>query len=152
MATYRTTDPFRDLERLFTPLRQTPNAPGMPLDLYRTGDSYVANIDLPGVDPASIDVDVEDRTLTVRAERAGSAPEGAEWLTHERPAGTFARQLTLGYGVALDKIEATYSDGVLSLTIPVADEARARKIAVTHGSGTTTIGSEDAPTEVTQQN
>ncbi|MGC5617480.1 Hsp20/alpha crystallin family protein [Georgenia sp. Z1491] len=139
MATYRTADPFRELERMLNPMRQSPSSPGMPLDLYRTGDSYVATIDLPGVDPASIDVDVEDRTLTVRAERTAGAPEDAEWLTHERPSGTFARQLTLGYGVALDRIEATYTDGVLSLTIPVAEENRARKITVTHGAGATPI-------------
>ncbi|MGO1560305.1 COG0071: Molecular chaperone (small heat shock protein) [Actinomycetales bacterium JB111] len=136
MATFRT-DPFREFERLLN--RQSPATPGMPLDLYRHDDAYVATIDLPGVDPASIDVDIEDRTLTVRAERAASAPQGAEWLTHERPAGTFARQLTLGYGVALDRIEAAYTDGVLTLTIPVAEENRARKIAVTHQAAPTTI-------------
>ncbi|MGC5628335.1 Hsp20/alpha crystallin family protein [Georgenia sp. Z1344] len=158
MATYRTADPFRELERMLNPMRQAPSSPGMPLDLYRSGDAYVATIDLPGVDPASIDVDVEDRTLTVRAERTAGAPEGAEWLTHERPSGTFARQLTLGYGVALDRIEATYADGVLSLRIPVSEENRARKIAVTHGTGSTTIdaastgsATDSAPQEHTAQ-
>ena len=113
-------DPFRDLDRwLSNGMVRTPASVGMPLDLYRKGESFIARIDLPGVDPSTIDVDVEDRTLTVRA---------------ERPSGTFARQLTLGYGLALDRISAQYTDGVLTLTIPVAEEAKPRKIEVTHAS------------------
>ncbi|GAA4416416.1 Hsp20/alpha crystallin family protein [Georgenia halophila] len=126
-------DPFREMDDwLATMRRQAPTVPGMPLDLYREGESYVARIDMPGVDPASIDVDVEDRTLTVRAERRTEVPQDAQWLSHERPTGTFARQLSLGNGLALDRIEAGYADGVLTLTIPVAEEARPRKIEVAH--------------------
>ncbi|MHB1064749.1 MAG: Hsp20/alpha crystallin family protein, partial [Georgenia sp.] len=134
-------DPFRDMDRwLGTALRQGPSGPGMPLDLYRDGENFVAKIDLPGVEPATIDIDVEDRTLTVRAERPTTAgQEEVQWLTHERPAGTFARQLTLGNGLALDRIEAGYADGVLTLTIPVAEEAKPRKIQVAHTGGPTTI-------------
>jgi HSP20 family protein len=133
MAT--TFDPFRDLDRMLASTLRTPASTAMPMDLYRTGDRFVAQIDLPGVDPASIDVDVEDRTLTIRAERRDQ-PEGeVQWLSHERPSGTFARQLTLGYGVASSRIEADYSDGVLTLTIPVAEEAKPRKISVSHAGG-----------------
>ena len=107
----------------------------MPMDLYRAGDRFVAQVDLPGVDPSSIDVDVEDRTLTIRAERREQVDSDVQWLSHERPTGTFARQLTLGYGVASSRIEADYSDGVLTLTIPVAEEAKPRKIAVSHTGG-----------------
>ena len=126
----RTFDPFRDVDRWFSNVTRTP-AP-MPLDLYRDNDTFVATIDLPGVDPASIDIDVDDRTLTVRAERTVQATETQTWLVRERPSGTFARQLTLGLGVALDRINADYSDGVLTLTIPVAEEAKPRKITVNH--------------------
>jgi len=105
----------------------------MPMDLYRSGDEFVAKIDLPGVDPSSVDVDIEDRTLTIRAERRDDVGDNVRWLSHERPTGTFARQLTLGYGVDLERIQANYSDGVLTLTIPVVEEARTRKIAVQHG-------------------
>jgi HSP20 family protein len=134
----RTYDPFRELDRWFTDVARTPTTAAMPMDLYRDGESFVAHVDLPGVDPASIDIDIDDRTLTIRAERkAPTADAEQKWLVHERPAGTFARQLTLGYGVALDKISAEYSDGVLNLTIPVAEEAKPRKVAVSH-SGTTT--------------
>src|SRR3954466_5567452 len=107
MAT--TFDPFRDLDRMFgNPLR-TPASAVMPMDLYRSGDRFVAQVDLPGVDPASIDVDVEDRTLTIRAERRDQSDGDVQWLSHERPSGTFARQLTLGLGVSSDRIEADYS-------------------------------------------
>ena len=125
-------DPLREMDRLMSELRTAPTtASAMPMDLYRAGDHFVARVDLPGVDPGSIDIDVEDRTLTLRAERREQT-DVEQWLSHERPAGTFARQLTLGYGVALDRIEADYTDGVLTLTFPVAEEAKPRKITVTH--------------------
>ena len=131
----RPIDPFREMERLMTGFARTSGAASMPMNLYREGDVFVAEVELPGVDPSSIDVDVEERTLTVRAERK-EAPAGEDrrWLTKERPAGTFARQLNLGQGLALDKIEADYTDGVLRLVIPVAEEAQPRKIAVSHGT------------------
>ena len=129
----RMLSPFQEVDRLFSDLSRTPASVGMPMDLFREGDSFVAEIDLPGVDPSSIDVDVEDRTLTIRAERAAAPVEGERsWLTRERPTGTFARQLTLGSRVALDRIEAGYRDGVLRLTIPVAEDAKPRKITVAH--------------------
>jgi HSP20 family protein len=135
----RAFDPFREMDRWFADAARTPTSNAMPMDLYRDGDVFVTRIDLPGVDPASIDVDVDDRTLTVRAERKVEITDSQKWLVRERPAGTFARQLTLGYGVALDKIEAQYADGVLSLRIPVAEEAKPRKISVAHAGGTTEI-------------
>ena len=141
-----TFDPFRGLDRTFDRLfnegmRGTSGGAIMPMDLYRSGESFVAHIDLPGVDPGSIDIDVEDRTLTVRAERTAPEEEGAQWLSRERPTGTFARQLSLGRGLALDRIEADYRDGVLSLTIPVAEEAKPRKISVSHAGSHQAIGS-----------
>nr|WP_238348467.1 Hsp20/alpha crystallin family protein [Ornithinimicrobium pratense] len=131
---------------------RTPASSAMPMDLYRADDSFVARIDLPGVDPGSIDVDVEERTLTIRAERH-EQEDVEQWLSHERPSGTFARQLTLGYGVALDRIEAGYEDGVLTLTIPVAEEAKPRKIQVAHSAGGNRLnGTKDVQGEVTSRN
>ncbi|MCD1284830.1 MAG: Hsp20/alpha crystallin family protein [Brevibacterium sp.] len=128
-------DPIRDLDRFFSEVTRTPNATSLPMDLYRDGEVFIARIDMPGVDPASIDVDVEDRTLTVRAQRESEVAEkDVKWLTRERTVGTYARQLTLGNRVALDRISADYVDGVLTLTIPVAEEARPRKINVSHSS------------------
>jgi HSP20 family protein len=127
-------DPFRDLdrlaERMFTSavdLGQAMRA--MPIDLYRDGDHWTLVCDLPGVDPASIDIDVDGRVMTIRADRP-TGPEGVEWLVAERVSGTFARQLTLGDAVDLEHITATYVDGVLMLSLPVAEAARPRKIAV----------------------
>jgi len=142
----RTFDPFREMDRWFSDVARTPASLAMPMDLYREGEAFIARIDLPGVEPSSIDIDVEDRTLTIRAERSTPTGEGEQkWLVHERPTGTFARQLTLGYGVALDRIAADYSDGVLSLIIPVAEEAKPRKISVGHtGSHTQIEGSVEA--------
>ncbi len=132
-------DPLREMDRWFSDTMRTPASLAMPMDLYRAGEQFVAKIDLPGVDPSTVDVDVEDRTLTIRAQRRGEEFGNVQWLTHERPTGTFARQLTLGYGVALDRIEASYTDGVLTLTIPVAEDAKPRKISVSHGGSTTAI-------------
>jgi HSP20 family protein len=132
-------DPFREMDRFFSDTLRSPAPTVMPMDLYRTGEEFIAKIDLPGVDPSTIDIDVEERTLTIRAERPGESTVEVQWLSHERPTGMFARQLTLGYGVALDRIDAAYADGVLTLTIPVAEEARPRKIAVTHAGATTPV-------------
>ncbi|WP_296183388.1 Hsp20/alpha crystallin family protein [uncultured Mobiluncus sp.] len=131
MATYR--DPFAEIDRMFNTAMHSPATPAMPLDLYREGDKFVARVDLPGVDPATIDIDVEDRTLTISAQRKPTEGEDLHWLNRERPAGTFARQLTLGYGLAVDRIAASYEGGVLTVTIPVAEENKPRKIQVAVG-------------------
>jgi HSP20 family protein len=110
----------------------------MPMDLYRVGDHYVLNVDLPGVDPGSIDVNVEDQILTIRAQRTAHTEEGVQWLARERATGTYARQIAVGRGLALDSIEATYTDGVLTLSIPVAEEAKPRRIEVRHGEPAST--------------
>lgn len=141
--------PFQEVDRFFSDLTRTPASVGMPMDLYRDGDRFIAEIDLPGVDPASVDVDVEDRTLTVRAERKAASKGDSErsWLTRERPTGTFARQLTLGSRVSLDRIEAEYADGVLRLTIPMAEEAKPRKINVAHTESSTVTSSSEKPAD-----
>lgn len=132
----RTFDPFHEMDRMLSSVSRTPASAAMPMDVYRQGDDYVAEIDLPGVDPASIDIDIDGQTLTVRAERGAGAADDAQWLSRERAQGTFARQLTLGNGLAADRISADYTDGVLRLTIPVAEAARPRKVEVTHSSNT----------------
>ncbi len=144
MATrmYPLAEPTRLMDEVFGTLRQAPTTAAMPMDLYRAGDHYVLSVDLPGADPGAIDVGVEDRTLTIRAER--TLPSGADlqWLARERPTGTYVRQLTLGRGLALDAIEASYRDGVLTLTIPVAEEAKPRKVEVKHVSQATQISAD----------
>ncbi|MDR0285697.1 MAG: Hsp20/alpha crystallin family protein [Propionibacteriaceae bacterium] len=138
MSTQYTTinNPFREMDRLFNQVSRAvaSDSHAMPMDLYRVGDAFTVKIDLPGVDPASIDIDVDDRTLTVRAERAAEAvdtsQENSGWVSRERSYGTYARQIALGRGLDTSHIEATYVDGVLTLTIPIAEEAKPRKISV----------------------
>ena len=110
----------------------------MPMDAYRVGDNFVAHFDLPGVDPGSIDLSVEGNTLTVSAERSVPQLENAEWAIAERPFGSYTRQLVLGRSLDTDRLEASYHDGVLTLSIPVAEKAKARKITVSRA---------DAPAE-----
>jgi HSP20 family protein len=131
-----TYNPFRDLDRLFNQAARAVGVDGrtMPMDLYRNGDVFTVKMDLPGVDPKSIDIDVDDRVLTVRAERAGEEVDSSDdkngWVSRERSWGTYARQISLGSGLDLASIQANYADGVLTLTIPVAEEAKPRKISV----------------------
>ena len=102
----------------------------MPIDLYRDGDRFVLNADLPGIDPSSVDLDVDGTLLTIRAERVAPSAEGVRWLTRENRSGSFVRRLTLGDGVDRENITASYDAGVLSVTIPVAEKAKARKIEI----------------------
>ncbi|MDR3068623.1 MAG: Hsp20/alpha crystallin family protein [Cellulomonas sp.] len=133
-------DPFHEMDRMLNQLVAADRASAtMPMDLCRAGDHYVLRMDLPGVDPGSIDVNVEDRTLTIRAQRTVATETDVQWLAKERPTGTYARQLTVGRGLALDQVAATYADGVLTLTIPVAEEAKPRRIEVAHAPVTAAV-------------
>ncbi|MEU9222894.1 Hsp20/alpha crystallin family protein [Streptomyces massasporeus] len=129
------TDPFRELDRLtqqvFGPATTRPSA--MAMDAYRSGDDFFVHFDLPGIDPETIELDVERNVLNVRAERRSPAPEGAEPLVAERPTGTFTRQLFLGDTLDTERIDASYESGVLTLRIPVAEQAKPRRIQITGG-------------------
>src|SRR3982751_2527733 len=126
----RTADPFRDIDRLAGQLLGTTNRPAvMPMDAWREGDVFQIEFDLPGVSRESIDLDVERNVLTVRAKRVARNGDW-EMLASERPRGHFSRQLVLGDNVDLDRIDATYADGVLRLAIPVAEKAKPRKIEI----------------------
>ena len=141
------TDPFRELDRLTQQVfgsaangswsRPTP----MPMDAYRVGDQFVVSFDLPGVDPAAIELDVERNVLTVKAERRLAAlDENVEMQVAERPTGVFSRQLFLGDTLDAERIEAGYEAGVLTLRIPIAERAKPRKISITSAdSGRTQI-------------
>jgi len=128
------TDPFREMERLTQQVWGThgtlarPSA--MPMDAWRDGDTFHVEFDLPGVDPNSIDLDVERNVVTVRAERAARASD-AELIAAERPRGVFSRQLILGDNLDTEHIAASYNAGVLTLEIPVAERAKSRKISIT---------------------
>lgn len=124
-------DVFTQLDRLASSAFDTARAPRpMPVDLFREGDEYVLSADLPGIDPESVDLDVDGQLLTIRAERRAPVSEDVRWLTHERPYGSYMRQFTLGDGVDIERITANYEHGVLSVIVPVAERAKPRKIAV----------------------
>lgn len=126
-----TWDPFRDFDRLAASMLDTRQGPRMmPIDLHRDGDHYVLSADLPGVDPGSIDIDVDGQLLTIRAERTLRSDGEVQWLAHERPSGSFLRQLTVGDGIDTAGISAHYDNGVLSVIIPVSERAKPRKVAV----------------------
>jgi HSP20 family protein len=130
------TDPFRELDRFAQQALGTRMRPAvMPMDAYRDGEHFVVNFDLPGVDPTSIDLTVEKNVLTVSAERQWQPGESQEVLASERPQGSFSRQLFLGESLDTERVEASYDNGVLALTIPVAEQAKPRKVAITSGDG-----------------
>ena len=127
------TDPFRELDRLTQQVFGTDGTLArpsvMPMDAWRDGDTFHVEFDLPGVDPDSIDLDVERNVLTVSAERVSRNGDW-EMLASERPRGRFSRQLVLGDNLDLDRIEARYEGGVLRLVVPVAEKAKPRKIQI----------------------
>ena len=130
------TDPFRDLDRLTQQVLGTAARPAaMPIDAYRDGETFVVELDLPGVDASSIDLAVEKNVLTVHAERRRGFGEDVELLVGERSYGTFSRQLFLGESLDSDRIEAAYADGVLVLRLPVAEKAKPRRIPISVSGG-----------------
>jgi HSP20 family protein len=127
-------DPYRDISRLAHEVfgdRRVPQP--MPMDCYRLGDTFFLTFDLPGIDTSSLEVVAEHNTLTVTAQRHADAPPDAAYLVAERPVGSYSRQIVVGEGVDLDNVVAGYHDGVLMLTIPVAEQAKPRRIDVAHG-------------------
>jgi HSP20 family protein len=132
------TDPFRDFDRLAQQIfgNGTTSRPAvMPMDAWREGDTFVIEFDLPGVQPETLDIDVERNVLTVKAERQRRSGDW-EVLAAERPTGLFSRQLVLGDNLDLDRVDAAYDNGVLRLRVPVAEKAKPRKIEVTRAEGT----------------
>jgi HSP20 family protein len=137
-------DPFRDFDRMTEQLLGVPSGTAraprfMPMDLYRSGDHYVLHADLPGIDPGSVDVNVENNTLTIKAERSERTEDGVQWISSERFTGTYLRQIALGDGIDAEKITATYHNGVLTVTLPVAERAKPRKVEISVDDATTQV-------------
>jgi len=125
------TDPFRELDRLTQQVFGTAARPAaMPMDAWQEAGEFVVAFDLPGVNVDSLDLNVERNVLTVRAERKDPAQPNVELVAAERPRGVFSRQLILGDTLNTDNIKASYDQGVLTLRIPVAEQAKPRKIEI----------------------
>jgi HSP20 family protein len=134
------TDPFRQFERLTQEALGTRLRPAfMPMDAYRSGEHFVVRLDIPGVDASAIDLTIEKNALTVTAERQWRPGESDQVVASERPQGTFSRQLFLGDGLDTERIEASYDNGVLTIRVPVAEQAKARRVEVTTGGGPAAI-------------
>jgi HSP20 family protein len=125
------TDPFRQLDRFAEQVLGTSARPAaMPMDAWRAGHEFIVEFDIPGVNPDSIELNVERNVLTVRAERQPSTGADVELVAAERPRGVFSRQVFLGDSLNSEAVTATYTSGVLHLTIPVAEKAKPRKIEI----------------------
>ncbi|MEV8146661.1 Hsp20/alpha crystallin family protein [Arthrobacter sp. NPDC080073] len=128
------TDPFREFDRLAEQVLGTTTRPAaMPMDAWREGEDFVVAFDLPGVNVDSVDIDVEQNVLTVKAERPEPVGEGTELIASERPRGVFSRQLILGDALDTNGVKASYDAGVLTLRIPVAEKAKPRRIEIETG-------------------
>ncbi len=131
-------DPFRDIDRLTQSLwggETGRRMNGMPIDAYRHGETFYVNLDMPGVDPASIELTVEKNVLTVSADRSHQWGDEVEVIVNERPSGSFTRQLFLGETLDAEHIQASCDNGVLTITIPVAEKAKPRKVEIGQSQG-----------------
>src|SRR3954468_4560700 len=127
-------DPFREPDRLTEPAyRGLPQTAVLPMDAYRQGESFVIHFDLPGADPETIDLTIEKNVLTVKAQRTWERTEGDEVVVAERRHGSFQRQLFLGETLDTDHVDARYDNGVLTVIIPLAERAKARKVDISVG-------------------
>ena len=123
-------DPFTEFDRLTSVLTARTAPKAMPVDLYRDHDGYVLNADLPGIDPGTVDVDIDGQLLTIRAQRTAGNADGVKWISQERPYGSYLRQFSVGEGVDTSRISASYDNGVLSVIVPLSEKAKPRKVKV----------------------
>ncbi len=130
-------DPFRQMDRLTNQMMSGTRTPmGMPMDVWQAEDGFHVALDLPGVDPSTVDITSERNVLTIRAERRAEYEHAQNVLVAERPQGSFTRQLQLGETLDTERVNASYDNGVLHLMIPVAQAAQPRRIQVqTSGTG-----------------
>ena len=131
-------DPFAELDRLNEQMgagRRSGSARSFPMDAYRRRDRFFVHLDLPGVDSESIELTSEQNVLTIRAERRFDVQDGDELIVNERPQGVYSRQLFVSDALDLDQIEARYENGVLTLELPVAEQAKPRRIQIGRAEG-----------------
>ncbi|HEX7136080.1 MAG TPA: Hsp20/alpha crystallin family protein [Iamia sp.] len=131
------TDPHRELQTVARMFDATTGGPTTAMDAYRHGDVVTVDLDLPGVVPDSIDVQVERGELRIQATRRSGAPEGARFLVRERPEATVGRRIVLGDALDVESVDAEYVDGVLSIRMPLRETAKTRRIDVRHALGDT---------------
>ena len=131
-------DPWREFDRMASQMMgdYRGRTLSMPMDAYKSHEHLMVHLDVPGIDPDSIDLTVEKNVLTITARRDGwSRDEAAEIFVNERPTGVFTRQVFLGEGLDYEAIEAEYTDGVLTVRVPVLEAAKPRKVPISVISG-----------------
>jgi HSP20 family protein len=128
-------EPFRQFDRFTEELLSERRARQIPVDAYRRGNEFKVDLDLPGVDLGSIELTVENDVLAVRATRTWTHDDDDQIQVTERTQGEFSRQLFLGQSLDREHITAAYEDGVLTITIPVAEQAKPRRVEIIHAGG-----------------
>ena len=108
----------------------SPDGAGLPMDIVRRGEELVVRVDLPGVPSDKIDLTVENHVLTISAERRASYGENDQVLAQERFDGVITRRLRVPEWVDAEAVTADYTDGVLTVTLPLAEKAKPRRIEV----------------------
>ena len=123
-------DPFEEMDRMLSSMGTTWRGGRMPLDAFEKDGVYTLRFDLPGVDADDLDITVENQVLTVKAQRTFEDTVGANWMLRERPTGIHSRTVRLGDRLDAGKVSAAYDNGVLTITIPIREEAKPQKIDV----------------------
>lgn len=125
-------DQFHDYDRLTERFDQMARraSSAVPMDAHRHGNEVILDLDLPGMDPEAIDLTVERDVLTISANRQWDRKEDDELFAAERPHGTFTRRVLLGNSLDTSNLQATYDHGVLTVTLPVTEQAQPRKITI----------------------
>lgn len=129
----RVMDPFQEMDRMMSSFGGRAGGGIMPMDAYEHDDVYTLRFDLPGVNPDDVDLTVEGSMLTVTVERASEAIEGVTWLLRERPSGTHRRDVHLGERLDTSKVKASHENGVLTVTIPMREEAKPHRVSIAAG-------------------
>ena len=110
---------------------------GPPLDIHEEGDNFVVSAQLPGVSPDEVEITVLGDSLRIRGERQEQQQRGGEgkrWIVREQRYGSFERLVRLPSGVKADGADADYKDGILTITLPKAEDAKAKRVPVRAGS------------------
>jgi HSP20 family protein len=136
-------DPFRDFDRLTEQVFGVRGMRMLPMEAYRRGDQFLVHLDMPGVNPDDVSITLERNVVAIRAERRSPRQEGDEVLIDERPQGSFTRQLFLGENLDAERLNASYDKGVLTLTIPVSEQAKPRRVKISTEPGAAATAGRD---------
>jgi HSP20 family protein len=139
----RFTDPSNEMDRMLSSFGGRWRGGIMPVDAYERDGIYTLRFDLPGVNPEKVDLTVEGNVLTVTAESPSDDDDRVTWLLRERPSGSHSREVRLGEHLNAGAVEANFDNGVLTVTIPMREEAKPHKVSITSGGSHEIAGGSD---------